>query len=269
MSTRELNYSTYPTSYVVMFWACICIILLVATGDHSRNKLEDISHGRLFIKNKNIPVENVAVPTEDIATTDDVDTTDDLQQIVSSIPITGGGMTNAERIFLGNEYTKDTKVFEWGMGKSSVLANMLHVKKLVSVDNAAKWVNITMQNIDNERYVFQYVDIGKIAMWGTPIEGRSEKWLNYSRKVYDEEEPFDVYLVDGRFRIACACAALLHAKETSIIFIHDFERGYYQRILEVTDKIEQVGKLVKLKVKNGIARQNIENLWEKYKYDWK
>ena len=77
-----------------------------------------------------------------------------------------------------------------------------------------------------------------------------------------------MYLVDGRFRVACACAALLHASDESFVMIHDFDREYYHVILEVSDKIKQVGKLVQLKRRSS-DDSRVKALWEKYKYDFK
>jgi len=187
---------------------------------------------------------------------------------IHEIPISGGGMTSEERDFLASAYTKQTTVFEWGMGASSVLANIIGVERLVSVDNVDEWVEKTRQMVSNNNYDFHYVDTGKIRDWGKPTEPKSDKWLNYSAKVNDEKESFDVYLVDGRFRVACACAALLHAKESSYIFIHDFDRDYYQGILEVAERVGQVGKLVKLKLKDGVLREKIEIMYNTFKFNW-
>lgn len=183
-------------------------------------------------------------------------------------PFSGGGMSKDEQDFLEKTYRHSTSIFEWGMGSSSALANHLGVEKLVSVDNFLEWVEKTKLTINNDRYTFHYVNIGRVGAWGRPVDKQNIKWLDYSTKINDEKESFDVYLVDGRFRVACACLALLHSNDNSYIMIHDFERDYYQEILQVSEKIHQVGKLVQLKKKPG-SNSMIPYMWEKYKYDYR
>ena len=180
----------------------------------------------------------------------------------------GGGMTTDERAFLRDVYTDTTSIFEWGMGASSVLASEMQIPMLVSVDNAKDWVHKTSSTVNNKNYAFYWVDTGEIGKWGKPTQPPTQQWLQYSKKVYDEPNAFDVYLVDGRFRVACACAALLHASDESFVMIHDFDREYYHVILEVSDKIKQVGKLVQLKRRSS-DDSRVKALWEKYKYDFK
>ena len=69
-----------------------------------------------------------------------------------------------------------------------------------------------------------------------------------------EMKPFDVYFIDGRFRVACVCSALLHAskfgRRDSTIFMHDYgARPSYHVVEEFTDIIEtsRSGNLVKLR----------------------
>ena len=153
------------------------------------------------------------------------------------------------------------------MGSSSVLANFIGVKKLVSVDNVKQWVENTENKVNNPNYKFNFVNIGDVIAWGRPKDTvPKNSWLKYSMIVQKEQEPFDVYLVDGRFRMACALQALLHGRSNSFVMIHDFERDYYQVILEVTEKINQVGKLVQLK--KTADNQKIRKMYEEYKYNF-
>ena len=180
-------------------------------------------------------------------------------------PFSGGGMNEKEQHFLLQSYKQSNSVFEWGMGSSSALANYLGIDILVSIDSAKSWVEKTQKIVNNKNYKFIHVDIGQVGAWGMPIH-KSLKWLDYSNKVNDELASFDVYLVDGRFRIACACMALLHGRDDSFVLIHDFKREYYQEILKAADKIEQVGTLVKLRKIPGTDNV-LQDMWEKYKYD--
>ena len=85
------------------------------------------------------------------------------------------------------------------------------------------------------------------------------------------EKPFDVYFVDGRFRVACVCQALLHGHKDSIVILHDFvqQRPWYHQILNVAKKITQVDKMIILKRRDNATNNMIQNMWEKNKYDYK
>lgn len=181
-------------------------------------------------------------------------------------PFKGGGMSKKEVAFLTRVYQYSTSIFEWGMGSSSALANFLGVKVLVSVDSYKKWVEQTKSVVNNGRYKFLYVNIGRVREWGFPVEPQNKRWLDYSKKINDERNSFDVYLVDGRFRVACACMALLHGRNDSSIMFHDFNREYYQEILQAADKIKQVESLAQLRKKSG-ADNILHAMWKKYKYD--
>lgn len=47
---------------------------------------------------------------------------------------------------------------------------------------------------------------------------------------------------------------------------HDFNREYYQEILQAADKIKQVETLAQLRKKSG-ADNILHAMWKKYKYD--
>ena len=79
--------------------------------------------------------------------------------------------------------------------------------------------------------------------------------------------PADIYLVDGRFRVACACRALLHGRADSLVLVHDFERPEYHILLTLADKVENEDKLVVLRRKATTADDAILALWEEYKYN--
>jgi len=68
--------------------------------------------------------------------------------------------------------------------------------------------------------------------------------------------------VDGRFRVACACRALLHGLPSSFLLIHDFERIQYHAILEVADQIGQVGNLAMLRRRSEASDARIWALYE-------
>ena len=102
--------------------------------------------------------------------------------------------------------------------------------------------------------------------------------LNLQKNQYDyviapliiEQCPFDIYLVDGRFRVACAIMAFLHSSRgdhNTTILMHDFEspspaHSSYKEILRVADKVEFSGsQLVALKRKDDVTDEMLQDMY--------
>ena len=82
-----------------------------------------------------------------------------------------------------------------------------------------------------------------------------------------EADSFGVYLVDGRFRVACACRALLHADSDSRIIVHDFSRQQYHVLLRVSEQVSRTEELVVLKKRPSVSDTEIMQMWEQYKFE--
>lgn len=179
---------------------------------------------------------------------------------------TGGGMTLAEQELLADTYAHSKNVFEWGMGSSTLIAEYMGIQRLTAVDSADVWVKKCRSYI-SKHYKLVHADIGDVKGYGEPKDkSLKEQWPDYSKQVDREQTPFDVYLVDGRFRMACALRALMHGTNTSLVLMHDFQRQYYHPILNMADRIRQVGLLVVLRKKKTVTKRALQTLWEKYKY---
>ena len=85
-----------------------------------------------------------------------------------------------------------------------------------------------------------------------------------------EDEPFDVYLVDGRYRVACACMSFLHAMKTGgnmelvQVGVHDNDetaRGY-GILKNVADLVIKNKKLWVYKLKKSTTEKDLFDLWK-------
>ena len=178
----------------------------------------------------------------------------------------GGGMTRVEQELLADTYSQSESVFEWGMGSSTLIAEHMGIQRLTAVDSASVWVKTCRTKV-RQQYKLVHVNIGDVKKFGNPKdESRKEQWPDYSTAVSNETEPFDVYLIDGRFRVACALQAFLHGTNTSLVLIHDFQRPDYQPVLDVANVVRRVGQLVVLQKKASVTTKTLTSLWEKYKY---
>ena len=179
----------------------------------------------------------------------------------------GGGMNRPAQALLARTYANAESVFERGMGSSTLIAAHVGIKKLTAVDSAPTWVQKVRSILNRPQYTFRHADIGPVKDFGTPKDQtRKDKWPDYSLQVTRESEPFDVYLVDGRFRVACACQAMLHGRADSLIMVHDFGRDAYQVLLTLADKVEQVRVLAVLRRKTMVSNKDIQAVWEQYQF---
>ena len=223
-------------------------------------------------------------------------------------PFTRGGLTPEEEKFLFQIFQNASSVFEWGAGTSTFLAHHAGVQRHVSVDSSAEWVGKVQEIMQNRtsseingtktpnpysvthgtngtlpNWRIQHVNVGKVGGYGKPVDNSSKSsWPLYSQAVIGESERFDVYYVDGRFRVACVLQALLHAAKTaaseseadnsdSLIAIHDFQRKPYQSVLEFVDQIDRKGNLAVLRRKRNITNFSVMEAavmeaWDKYKW---
>ena len=177
----------------------------------------------------------------------------------------GGGMTADEERELAKRYSGVRSVFEWGMGSSTLIAAHSGVERLTAVDSSEKWVekcrNYTLRN----NFTLRFSPVGKVGRWGIPSDDAAKPlWKGYSEAVDAESESFDIYLVDGRFRVACACRAMLHGGGEALILIHDFERPQYQALLKVATKLAQVDTLAVLRKRKSATRGELEKMWQAY-----
>jgi len=128
----------------------------------------------------------------------------------------GGGLDDADRQTIGDLYYKASSVFEFGLGESTLIAAATQVPRYAGVDSDPAWVGMARdtsikQKMDHFRFYLS--DIGPTVLWGYPTNGGLAK-ISYNYLVsalMAEQEAFDVYLVDGRMRVACACVSFLHA----------------------------------------------------------
>lgn len=174
---------------------------------------------------------------------------------------------------------------EFGLGGSTVLAAELGVKRLCGIDSDENWVNgiiTAIQGIDNNANTndidlnLKCIDIGKTGAWGRPVDKKGIKqWPDYpnSIKQFVTNQPFDVILVDGRFRVACALKSFEYLSDDGLLMIHDFERTEYHVVLDYYDIVEQKERLVvltkKAKAKTNVGAKKLEETFLKYVNDFR
>jgi hypothetical protein len=128
---------------------------------------------------------------------------------------------------LAEIYGKAESVFEYGLGESTYIANHVGVPRYAGIDSDASWVAMAREKVDS-RFRFYFADIGETAAWGYPKTTLTKSIHDYQvQPLQTELLPFDVYMVDGRWRLPCLLLSFLHASargakpEDTIVLLHD------------------------------------------------
>lgn len=183
-----------------------------------------------------------------------------------------GGLTDNDRELIADLYYGVDSVFEFGIGESTVLAATTNLPRYAGVDSSAEWISMARSNAPH-RFRFYFADIGPTKEWGNPVvNGTLAKMaLDYQiAPLHSERDPFDVYFVDGRWRVACVMASFLHAMQSGgdmnkiRVVLHDYDmREVSYGIVESIATIEQRSeKAIVLALKDGVTRADIFNLWK-------
>ena len=192
-----------------------------------------------------------------------------------------GGLDDADRVTLGDLYLNAQSVFEYGLGESTLIAAHTGVPRYSGIDSDAMWVSQARENSKLEHFRFNFADIGTSKAWGRPQNPLLQK-IQYNYQIAPlvvEDESFDVYLLDGRYRVACACVSFLHAiktggnMDTVRVGVHDNDGNHvarrhhdvrnYDVLTTVADVIMiKNSKLWTYKLKNDTTEEDLYNLWD-------
>ena len=183
-----------------------------------------------------------------------------------------GGLTQSDRVLLGDIYYNASSVFEFGLGESTQIAAHVGVPRYSGIDSDVNWVAQTRDKINMAYFRFYFADIGQTREWGVPVDKNMAKIpLNYQlQALYTEAEAFDVYMVDGRYRVACVAASFLHAlsrgahMSTIRVLLHDADREAYLLVLQIAEVVERSERLYVLKLRDSVTDHELAGLWRKY-----
>ena len=178
-------------------------------------------------------------------------------------------MTDSERSLFESILRRAGSFMEFGAGGSTVLADKLVRGPVYSVESDRDWIakvrSLAVEGDYERRFIF--ADIGPTGRWGRPLKGHGEvDYLNYHNNIWvDIDRSFDAYLIDGRFRVACFCQALLRAGPQARLMIHDYRsRPHYHPIEEVAVPVAETEDLTVFTRRPGVEDERIRALIERY-----
>ena len=116
-----------------------------------------------------------------------------------------------------------------------------------------------------------HVDIGATSEWGHPLGSACrERWPDYHRKIWTrpQSSDADVYMVDGKFKVACLMQILLHCRKSALIFVHDFDfRSEYHVVTEVAQEIAVAESLSLFRGRDDRNDTHLREVLAAYEYD--
>lgn len=112
------------------------------------------------------------------------------------------GFTESEYDLFCKTLKPCSSYFEFGSGNSTILADSnKNISTAGSVDSCMFWINDVSSKIKTDKVNFVYIDINAGKAYGYPTDkSKIKNWPSYSQAVLGG---FDLYFVDGRFRVAC------------------------------------------------------------------
>jgi len=199
---------------------------------------------------------------------------------------------NDEVINLLITYYKTSEIYlEYGMGKSSILANKyINNGYIYSVESDKHYLNacteyIQEQKYKNNNFISIHADIGLTTDYGYPLFGYKKrhfgfgfgrnkaKWSVYSKcgwnELIKERKLPDLIFIDGRFRVACVLQSLINLPEGSdCILVLDDYRDHY-KVIEPFINIDRLiaNKTLFFKKKINFDLEKSKILLDEYKSD--
>jgi len=125
-----------------------------------------------------------------------------------------------------------------------------------------------------DHFRFYFADIGPTKAYGFAINTKLRKNpFDYQvAALKTEKEAFDVYLVDGRYRVACVMVCFLHAlrrggdMKVVRVGLHDTNQGWrnYDIVKEIAVAEFESKRLTVLALKEDVTEKDLYSLWLKH-----
>jgi hypothetical protein len=160
-------------------------------------------------------------------------------------------MTPEEQALFAELLSKASSYTEFGAGGSTVLAASLISGPIVSTDSSTEWLERVAAECAGPGYKSKpqlvLADIGPIREWGNPAdESCRNRWPLYPLSIWSVKHAAnaDLFLVDGRFRIACFLEILLRCRADARIAFHDYrDRPGYHIVEKFANVVNSAGTL--------------------------
>ncbi|GAA4848525.1 class I SAM-dependent methyltransferase [Algivirga pacifica] len=135
------------------------------------------------------------------------------QKPISSNAVAIPWVTYSFIAFIEQRLHKELTIFEYGSGNSTIYyANAC--KQVTAVENDKNW--------------FSMIESQMPANVTLLFESLTEKDRYVKQAIAEQQQAFDIIIVDGRKRVACVKTAIEHLSERGVVVLDDSERTQYQ-----------------------------------------
>lgn len=184
-------------------------------------------------------------------------------------------MSTAEHALLTSLLRSSRNYLEFGSGGSTYRACQLVGESVTSIDSSQAWLNDVALACEGPdcpiKPTLAHVDIGPIGDWGMPTDmSTKDRWPSYYQDIWEKPSvsDTDLYLVDGRFRVACFMQTLLNCRSDALIMIHDFSgRAHYHIVREVAREVAQAEELSVFMPRPGQSHARIRDILSQYRFE--
>lgn len=145
--------------------------------------------------------------------------------------------------WLTERMVESTGYVEFGTGASTVIASRLVTGSILAVESSKDWASALAETPDLSGRLgdgtlrIHYANIGPTGKWGRPTNrpdwqmGRVYALEPLLELTQPARQRIDLVLIDGRFRVACAAAALVLLPQPPYVVIDDYVgRAHYHSI---------------------------------------
>jgi len=148
---------------------------------------------------------------------------------------------------------------EFGAGGSTRLAASLNVPHIYSVESdeafSAAVAGAVGEMKTKSKLYITHANIGRTKEWGVPVDNSAVvKWPDYPLGIWeklkqDKKNP-NLVLIDGRFRAACALAAIFQLRAGTPILIDDYlgREQAYDVVSKHAPLVEMAGRMAVFEV---------------------
>ena len=159
--------------------------------------------------------------------------------------------------------TKNTIFFEFASGCSSIIAKY-YSKNSYAVEGNKKWYDIGISKGLKQNLLFKDLKCdgsGPMLSWPGK-KSNIEDWKQFIQ-AYKKEYNADVFLIDGRFRVACILDIFEKIKNDTVVLLHECQRTQYSIVNKFYDRIYTWKNLCLLQKKKNVTKVPL-SLQEKY-----
>lgn len=186
-------------------------------------------------------------------------------------PNTDLGLTPPEQELFLAALRRATNVLEFGMGGKTILARGIVQGSLVAAHSDPAMIAKVRAEIGTGPGSLEllHADVGPVGAWGFPTSKQQERLDNYHLGLADRvTRDVDLFLIDGRFRVACAAMIAGAMATDAVVAIHNYRsRGHYHAIEKVLRPIAEAGELTLFVRRRDVDADVVAEVFSEYRAD--